>query len=125
MDEVKDSGPIIQIIKGVLATFIIALIGILIFAFIVKFAVLNSGVVKAVNQFIKVLSIFLGCTICVRKNLGLIKGALIGLLFTAVIYLTFALIGSNVSFGITFLIEIIFTSIIGAISGVIAVNMKK
>ena len=125
MDEVKESGPIKQVIKGVLATFIVALIGVLIFAFIVKIAVLNNGVVKAVNQFIKVLSIFLGCTICIKKNFGLIKGALIGLIFTVVINLTFALIGSSVSFGVSFLIEIIFTSIVGGICGVIAVNMKK
>ena len=125
MDEVKESGAIKQIIKGLLTAFIVALIGILIFAFIVKIAVLNNGVVKAVNQFIKVLAIFLGCTICVRKNLGLIKGAVIGFLFTVVIYLIFALIGSNVSFGVSFIIEIVFTSIIGGISGVIAVNMKK
>lgn len=125
MDEVKESGAIKQIIKGVLTAFIVALIGILIFAFIVKIAVLNNGVVKAVNQFIKVLAIFLGCTICVRKNLGLIKGAVIGFLFTVVIYLIFALIGSSVLFGVSFIIEIVFTSIIGGISGVIAVNMKK
>ena len=124
MSEVKEAGFIKQIIKGLLTSVIITLIGVLIFAFIVKIAVLNGSVIKAVNQFIKILSVFLGCLVSVRRNGGLIKGALVGLLFSVIIYLIFALFGGGISFGASFFLDLFFTSIIGAISGIISVNVK-
>ncbi len=125
MSEVKGSGNIKQIVKGLLTSVIIALFSVLAFAFIVKLAMLNSGIVKAVNQFIKILSVFLGCVFCIREKVGLLKGGLIGLLFTVLVYLIFALIGSEISFGTSFFLDLVFTSLIGGVSGVIAVNMKK
>ena len=125
MDEVKKNGYIKQIIKGLLSSVIIALICVLTFAFIVKFAMLNSGIVKAVNQFIKILSVFLGCVFCVREKAGLIKGGFIGLFFSILIYLIFAIIGTKISFGASFFLDIVLTSLIGGVSGIIAVNMKK
>lgn len=125
MGEVKESGPIKQVIKGILTAVIVALIGILVLAFVAKIAMLNNGVIKAVNQFIKILSVFLGVSTCIRKSVGLVKGAVVGLIFTLIVYLTFCLIGSNISFGFAFILELIFMAIIGGISGMIAVNMKK
>lgn len=114
-----------SILKSVAAAVIITLVGILAFAFVIKMAYLNSSVIKAVNQFIKVLSIFLGCFIFVRENGGFIKGALVGGLTAVIVYLIFALMGGEFSFGTSFLIDLIFQTIIGAISGVLAVNLKR
>ena len=114
-----------NVLKGALFAIIISLISILIFAFIIKLTYLNSGVIKAVNQFIKIISVFLACTFCLGNKAGLVGGALIGLLFTLVSYLLFALFLGQTNFGATFIIEIIFMIIIGSVSGIISVNLKK
>ena len=113
------------IIKGALCAVIITLFSVLIFAFIVKFALLNTGVVKAVNQFIKIISILLGCAFFVRGNMGLVKGVILGSLTTLLTYLLFSLFGAGISFNGSFILDLIFTAIIGGISGILAVNIKK
>lgn len=114
-----------NLIKGVLTTVIITLLSVLIFAGVVKFAVLNSNVIKAVNQFIKIISIFLGTVFCVHGKMGLIKGILIGLIATIITYLIFALFGGELALKSKLIIDLIFTSVVGAISGIVAVNIRK
>ncbi len=113
------------IIKAVFSAVIITLVGVLIFAGIVKFAILSSGVIKAVNQFIKIIAIFLGCSLSIRGKSGLLRGALMGVLTTIITYLLFSLFCGEIVFGNSFLLDLIFTSVIGAISGIISVNIKK
>ena len=125
MKEQTNGGFISNVIKGICGAIIITLVGVLIFAGVIKTARLSSSVIKAVNQFIKIISIFLGVFFSVRNDKGLIKGALIGLISTAVIYLIFSLIGSDTDFSVTFIIDLVFGLIVGAISGVIAVNVKN
>lgn len=125
MSENSQNGFFSSVLKGVLTALIVCLLGILIFAFIIKFAMLNTVVIKSVNQFIKVLSVFLGCVFCVKGGAGLIKGVLIGAISTALTFLLFSLFGVQVSFGLTFIIELLFGVVAGGISGIIAVNIKR
>lgn len=124
-ENVTDNKTFPCIFKGVAIAIIITLIGILIFAFIIKVAYLNSSVIKAVNQFIKVISIFLGCFMFIRQNKGIIKGGLIGCFSAVITYLIFAFMGGELNFGAGFILDVIFQVVIGIISGIIAVNVKK
>ncbi|MBQ9734653.1 MAG: TIGR04086 family membrane protein [Clostridia bacterium] len=112
------------VIKGTATAIIVTLIGVLIFAAIVKFALLGSSVIKAVNQFIKILSIFLGCNFSIRGRQGLIRGMLIGVLSTVITHLLFALFGGQANFDYHFFLDVLFGLILGAISGIIVVNVK-
>ena len=114
-----------SILKGVLCSVIITLLSVLIFAFIVKFTLLGNGVIRAVNQFIKIISILLGSAFFIRGDKGLIKGAILGLLTTIIIYLLFSLFSGGLLLNGSMFIDLIFTTIIGGISGILAVNMKK
>lgn len=114
-----------SLVKGCLASVIITLVSVLLFAIIVKVACLNSGAIKAVNQFIKVLSVFLACFFTVKGKGGIFKGGIIGAVSAVITYLVFALIGGELSFGLPFVIDIIFQLVVGAISGIIAVNVKN
>ena len=125
MNNTEKSGSITSIIKGVATATIVTLIGILIFAGVVKLASLSQMVIKSVNQFIKILSMFLGCFFCISGKNGLIKGIVIGVMSMIVIYVLFTLIGGQVSFGKEFFIDVIFGLIVGGVSGIIAVNVKK
>lgn len=125
MSEKVSDGFFPSVIKGIATAVIVTLVSILIFAFIIKVATLNASVIKAVNQFIKILSVFLGCFSFIRGKQGLLKGCLVGLFTTVIIYLLFSLIGGAISFGTAFIIDIVFGLIVGSISGIIAVNVKK
>lgn len=113
------------IIKGSFCAVIVTLISVLIFACVISSAMLTDNVIKSVNQFIKILSVFLGCMFFVRGSAGLLRGALIGAISTLITYLLFSLFGSQMQFGFSFIIDLIFLLVVGGISGVIAVNVKK
>ncbi len=113
------------VIKGCLITVICSLIAIFIFAFVIKFAYLNGSVIKIVNQFIKVFAILVGCLFALDGKLGLIKGSLVGVLSSFIIYLVLTMLSGNIDWGAAFIVEILFSLIVGGISGIIAVNMKN
>ena len=114
-----------SIIKGVLFATIIALVGVLVFALVIKYLCLNSAAIKTINQFLKVLAIFLGCFFSIGESKGLIKGALIGGLSSVIIYLLFALFVGQMDFGSSFIVDVIFSIVVGGISGIISINVKK
>ncbi|MBO4251338.1 MAG: TIGR04086 family membrane protein [Clostridia bacterium] len=114
-----------SVVKATFLTVVISLIGVLIFAFVVKFADLSDAAVKIVNQCIKVIAVFTGCYISLGKSKGLIKGATAGLVATAILYLVFSLSSGAEAFGVKTLFDMLFVAVIGGISGVIAVNLKR
>lgn len=121
----KERSFTVSFIKGVFTAVISALVGVLIFALIIKMASLSSTVVKPVNQFIKVISIFLGCFFAVSGKRGYLKGGLIGIVSIIIIYLLFALISGASVFANGFTLDLLFSLAIGVLSGILAVNLKK
>ncbi|MBE7081157.1 MAG: TIGR04086 family membrane protein [Clostridiales bacterium] len=123
LDSVKEffSG----ILKAVFSAVIITLVGVLIFAGLLKFTLLSQSVIKSVNQFIKIIAIFLGCSLNIRGKSGLVRGVVMAFLTTIVTYLLFSLFCGQIIFGNSFILDLIFTSIIGGVSGIISVNIKK
>lgn len=121
----QSKSEILSVVKGILLAIIVNLIGVLLFALIIHIAILPTVVIKPVNQFIKLLSVFLGCFFFVRDGKGLIKGGIIGFATNVITYLAFALATSGISFGLGFLLDIVFGLIVGAISGILTVNVKK
>lgn len=115
------------VLKGVLVGLCVALVGILLFAFVLRFTNISDKIISPVNQVIKGVSIFFGVFIGMKKHKsnGLMSGFLIGLLFTVVAFLVFSLLDGAFVFDRTFLNDIIFGSIIGSICGIICVNLKK
>lgn len=124
-DKMERKNFIISTTKGIGVMIIAVLLGVLIFAGVVKFACLSDSVIKPVNQFIKALAIFLGCITSVRDSKGLVKGMINGGVGMIFIYLIFAIIGGTLSFGLSFFIDIIFGVIVGGISGILSVNLVK
>ncbi len=125
MEKTQKNGFFKQIIKGALSSIIVTLLAILAFALVIKFTYLSNGVIKSVNQFIKVVSVFLGCVTCISGKQGLIKGLLIGVLTSLVIYLIFSLCGVGTGLKTAQTLDLLFLAIIGAVSGIISVNVKK
>lgn len=121
----KKRGMFAQSVRGGFVAVFCMLIFVLLFAIVVKVATLNSTAVKVVNQFIKIIAIFTACVFCVKEERGLVKGALIGLVSGVFIHIIFAFIGAGTGFGASLILDVIFTSIVGAISGILVVNVRK
>lgn len=124
MQSAKINEHLFQVIKGVMVSLITMLACVLVFAFVIYTASLDSGVIFPVNCFIKVFAVFIGCFFSVRGKRGFIKGGLIGAISIILSYLLFALFAS-VSFDVYFLLDILFALIVGLLFGVITVNVKS
>jgi len=126
-NEKQNSAAWLAIAKGVFVGLCVSFVGILLFAFILRFSSVSDKVIAPVNEVIKGVSIFLGVFIGLKKHkkMGLLNGILIGFLFTIVAFLVFSLLDGTFCFDRTLVNDIIFGSIIGAICGIICVNLKK
>ena len=102
---------------------IFSLVSILIFAGVVYISNINTATIKIVNQFIKVITIAIAGLIKINGSKGILKGALAGFFYAVLIHLIFMLIGEG-SFNGSFWLDLLFTSVIGGIVGIIAVNVK-
>ncbi len=115
------------ITKGTLIALCISLVLVLVFAFLLKFTNIPDSIIFPINQVIKGISIFIGVFISLKKSkeLGLVSGLLIGLIYTFLAFLVFSILSRNFSFDLTLLTDTVFGAIIGAICGIICVNIKK
>ena len=124
----KNRHPLIGFIaKGTLIALCTSLVLVLVFAFILKFTNISDSVINPINQVIKGVSIFLGVFVGLKKckELGLVSGLLIGFIYTLLAFVVFSLLSGNFVFDITLLTDSVFGAVIGAICGIISVNIKK
>ena len=123
----KNKNVIFQILKGILVAVCFSLIGILLFALSLRFFDMSDLGIKIVNQIIKTLSILSGCFVCLkadRKN-GIVKGILISVLYTIVSFFLFSILNGEFSFSVSILFDLLFSFVVGAISGILCVNIFK
>ncbi len=128
VQKTKNRNPLIGFIaKGTMIALCISLVLVLVFAFLLKFTNIPDSAISPVNQVIKGVSIFLGVFIGLKKckELGLVSGLLIGFIYTLLAFLVFSILSGSFTFNITLLTDIVFGAIIGAICGIISVNIKK
>lgn len=116
---------VFQISKAVLAAIIFSLAFVLIFTLIIQLFDVPIQAVKPVNQVFKILAIATGGIIFIRGDNGLLKGLIYGVIAVIFTYFLFSLVAGALTFSILFLTEIALGGVAGAISGVIAVNIKK
>ena len=115
------------LLKGSLFALSISLILICIFAFILRFLDINTELIKPINQVIKIVSIILGAFVGLKKvkEMGLVTGFLIGVLYTILAFVVFSILNGGFCLEPTLLNDMLFGGIAGAIAGVVAVNFKK
>ena len=122
--DVKTNG-IFQILKGTGLALALSFLGVIILASILRTTPLSDGVIYPVNQTLKVVSTALGALLFVRGEKGWLQGGGIGLLFTALAYVTFSAIGGNFSLSWLALAELALAFFAGALGGVIGVNVRR
>ncbi|MBE5756275.1 MAG: TIGR04086 family membrane protein [Clostridiales bacterium] len=114
-----------NLFSSIALTVILTLLFVLLFGFIIKLCKIPEKVILPVNQFIKVIAVFIGCFFTIKGKMGFLKGLLTGLVATIIIYTIFFIINGEFLFNYKFFIDLIFVSVIGMISGILTVNLKK
>ena len=124
-NETTTGSGLFHIIKGVGLALAFSFLATVVFASILQFSPLPDKVIYPVNQTVKVVAVILGALVCVRGEKGLIQGLAIGCLFTALSYLTFSALGGDFSLSWLIFAELALALFAGAVSGAIAVNLKR
>ena len=117
----------VSVIKGSLISLAVSLVGILIFAFFIKYVAVPTSFIQPINQVIKGISLLVGSFFALKKvkEMGLVTGLLIGLVYTILAFVVFSILDGNFEFSKTLVNDLLFGGIIGAICGVIAVNLRR
>lgn len=117
----------LQILKGSITAVSVTLVLILLFALLLRFTNITDKIIMPVNQVIKIASIFIGVYSALKyhREKGWVKGMLIGLTYSVLAFIVFAILSSSLSFSWSTVLDILFGSVVGGIVGVIVVNMKK
>ena len=108
-----------------------ALLGVLFslfFAFALALAVwmfgMRDGIRQVLSQSLKALSLAVGCMLVLRSEDGWKKGALSGLIFTLLTYVSFSGIG-GFAWSWKILLDLALGFSVGVFSGIAAVNLRR
>lgn len=123
MENVKEN-TYIKIFKGLIMSFTITLIGILIFALILTYSNIAENTIPIVIIGISFISILIGSTISTRKisKNGMINGGIIGGIYIAILYLISSIVNTGFSVNIYTIFMIILGIIAGLVGGILGIN---
>ena len=119
----KNFSGVFEVVKGVVLSVAITFALTFLFALILQLFNLGDGAIRPVNTILKVVAVFLGCFLSVRAEKGLLKGAIVGGISLLLTCFALGAIGGH--FPSLFFLELLFGVIVGGISGIITVNVKK
>ena len=116
-----------SIIGGALCSIAITMVLILLFAVIIRFFNVPDGAIFPVNQLIKIISLFVGILLVVKKvkSKGLVNGLLVGVIYYIISYLIFGILQGGLTFNLNNLLDVILTTLMGGIIGLISVHIVK
>ena len=114
-------------VKGILIGACVSVVGVLLLALLYKFVPMSEMTIRLSNQLIKIVSIFVAVNIVLKSDYtrALVKGACVGIVYTILSYTIFSILSANFSFGISFVYDLIFALLIGAICGIINASFTK
>jgi len=110
-----------SVVRGTLHSVIATLVLVGVFALIVRFAGVGGGVVTAIAQIIKVISIFYGVRITLKNipKFGYVYGAIVGLLYMVLAFFIFSILDNGFSVTVGLLNDLIFAVALGIISAIV------
>lgn len=117
----------LSIIKCCMIAIIVTLVGIVIFAVVLKFVDLSSNVIGYINDVIKAVSIFV-MMFCLKKTNGdklIIKAIFAGILYAILSYIIFSIMNGGFAFNMTIVYDLLFSVIVAIIAAVIVNLLNK
>lgn len=118
---------IVSILNGTITAVSVTLILILAFALLVRFLNISDSWIFPINQIIKVISIFIGTFVALKshKEKGFLKGLLLGITYYILSYIIFSVLQGDFSLQLSNLYDLLLTSVMGGIIGMIVVHIGK
>lgn len=115
-----------DVFKAVVFALVNSIVSVLMYAIVVKFVTMSDTAILIGNTVIKLVGVLLGTFFAFRNaQNGVIKGALVGFLYAISSHFIFSLLSGSKIFAGLDLLGCLFCVVIGAISGIIAVNVRK
>ena len=114
-----------SILKGVLLAAAVTLAGMLLLAAAVIYLDISDGVLTALNQVLKVISVLLGTRFAVGigGERGFLTGAAVGLIYMIAGYALYWQLGGAVFSAASMLLEMLLGGAAGAVTGTICANL--
>lgn len=129
VNEVKNKGVLNfkSIMMSVGISYLIALVLFLILALCVTYTSFKEEDIKIAVSVINAITVILsGALVCKNaRTLGWLNGGIEGVIYTVILFLISFLIFDNLSFGLSFILSIVFSFLLGAVGGIIGINLKK
>ena len=120
-----EKGSYVYIAEGVFRGFILTLIAILIYSAIIRFHTFSSAVTNTTLMVITLVSIVYAAIFAVKKinKRGWLVGLLIAVIYFAIVYLVALFAGGERSFTMDNLIKFGLAMGVGALSGMLGINL--
>lgn len=123
MDNVKSSilSNFLSILKACLIGLIVTLLGIVLFAVVLKFVDVPSNIVGYINDVIKVVSLFVVVLMIKKNNRGrlLLKSIIAGIVYATLTFIVFSILKGQIAFDMSILYDLLFAVISSIIISVI------
>lgn len=118
---------LLSILSGTIVAISVTLVLILLFALLIRFCNISDSWIFPVNQIIKVISMFVGGVVFLKKHQskGFFKGLILGLSYYILSYIVFSILQGGFAFSLSNIYDLILTTLMGGIIGIIVVNFLK
>lgn len=111
--------------KGLIASFIFTLLLFFLFSVVLRFSSMSDTIIPGMVLLISIISILCGATICTKNasNQGWLWGSSVGASYALILYIISSLTLTGFSFPITTFYLFLGYIAIGAIGGIIGINI--
>lgn len=112
---------LLSILKCCLLGIVTTLIGVVLFAVVLKFVDVPSMVVSYVNDIIKSVAIFV-TMICIKKSHDgklILKAVFAGVVYAVLSFIIFSIMNGGFTFNLSFLYDLLFAIIVAVIASII------
>jgi len=115
-----------KLLKGLITSVLVTLLLMLLLAIAAVSLKLSDTSITWLNQFIKIISIFLGVWVTVGRGgeNGFIKGLVLAIIYIILGYFMYVILGGNAFSAVTMLGEILIGAAVGSIAGAILANLS-
>lgn len=120
------SGKQAGFLRGLLFSVAFTAAAVIVFALVISFVDIGDGVIRVLNQVIKVAAIFLGVQAIVPRgdDSGIRRGALLGLIYMGVGVLLYALLSQQKFTWMGYLIDVLMGVAAGGLSGMLLGSLR-
>ena len=113
--------------KGIIISFIMTFLLLIILSVVLTYTSVSENIETSAIIIINAISILIGSSISTmnEKNKGILKGLITGTLYIGIVYLISSIISMQFSLNMNSIIIILTSMFVGALGGIIGVNVKK